>query len=652
MDKKSRENLLGLDQNITRRDFVGNHLAAAGLAALVAPAPGCSRSSHTRAISDDWTGYGGVGDYAKANGNTAAVVDDAHRIRDGLGDIGNAETTGEVFDLVIVGGGIAGLSAAYEYNKRADDYRRCLVLENHPIFGGEAKGNFFNVDGHVLEAPQGSNMTSIPTTGSVGEFWREIGLPQEVSFAETKRSGAVGSIPTDNFTSLLWAQDDLNTGYFLPEASRHGQIIINPWNDELARMPWPQHTKDTLLSWYRQNEIQTPDNFPNIKLSGDVAASDAQIYSLGLASWLDSMSYAEFIQNVMRLDKDVIAKYADPIIAVSIGGLGSDAISAYGAQRIMLPGLASPKARKDLAERGFSFPIGNGLIARKMVATMLPDAYENLSVDGVSHGETNLSALDKPGNKIRIRHKATVTNVKHIGDPDDATSVEVKYVKDGRGFRLQARSVIMASGGWVNRRVVQDAPEVLLDAYNNFNHAPILVVNVAVRHWRFLDKLGVSAARWFGGLGFHTNLRRPTTLGANSDAFDPNSPTVLTMYIHFANHGLPVAQQASMGRHSLFQSSYSDIERQVRIQLQELFGASGFDAKRDIAGIILNRWGHAYVVPEPGFYFGRNGKPAGRDVVRTGYGRIAFAHSELEGNQNWVAAYTEGTRAATQILAH
>ena len=81
-----------------------------------------------------------------------------------------------------------------------------------------------------------------------------------------------------------------------------------------------------------------------------------------------------------------------------------------------------------------------------------------------------------------------------------------------------------------------------------------------------------------------------------------------------------------------------------------MFGAYGFDAKRDIAGIITNRWDHAYVVPQPGFYFGRNGKPAPRDAVRKGYGRVRFGHSELTGFQLWDAACDEGERAVRQVM--
>jgi spermidine dehydrogenase len=81
-----------------------------------------------------------------------------------------------------------------------------------------------------------------------------------------------------------------------------------------------------------------------------------------------------------------------------------------------------------------------------------------------------------------------------------------------------------------------------------------------------------------------------------------------------------------------------------------LFGWGGFDPRADIADIILNRWGHAYVCPAPGFYFGRNGKPAAPDVLRQPIGRVTFANAELHGHQNWRDATAEGKRAVEQLL--
>ena len=95
---------------------------------------------------------------------------------------------------------------------------------------------------------------------------------------------------------------------------------------------------------------------------------------------------------------------------------------------------------------------------------------------------------------------------------------------------------------------------------------------------------------------------------------------------------------------------YREIELGVRTQFAKMFADYGFDAKHDIAGIVANRWGHAYVVDPPGFFFGKNGKPAAKDVIRNRYNRMAFAHSELSGQQMWETAAAEGERAALQIL--
>jgi spermidine dehydrogenase len=130
---------------------------------------------------------------------------------------------------------------------------------------------------------------------------------------------------------------------------------------------------------------------------------------------------------------------------------------------------------------------------------------------------------------------------------------------------------------------------------------------------------------------------------------DPDKPNLFTFYVPFSELGLPLAQQGPAARARMLGTTYREYERQIREQMVKMFGAAGFDPGRDIAGIVLNRWGHAYVNAGPGFYFARNGKPAPRDILRQPLARMAFAHSELEGNQNWAAAVREARRAAEQV---
>jgi spermidine dehydrogenase len=165
-----------------------------------------------------------------------------------------------------------------------------------------------------------------------------------------------------------------------------------------------------------------------------------------------------------------------------------------------------------------------------------------------------------------------------------------------------------------------------------------------------MAKLGISAARWFEGIGFFANIRQPMTYEGYRPVLDPDKPAMMTFYIGFPHAGAEIAEQTSRGRLKLFSTSYADFEDQLGNKLQELLGPAGFDRRRDVAATVLNRWGHAYIAPQPGFYFGRSGSRAPSSVIRQGFGRISFGHSELSGRQNWPHAISEGKRAALQAL--
>jgi spermidine dehydrogenase len=204
----------------------------------------------------------------------------------------------------------------------------------------------------------------------------------------------------------------------------------------------------------------------------------------------------------------------------------------------------------------------------------------------------------------------------------------------------------MASGSWVNRHVLADQPEAMRKAHADFGHAPALIVNVALTNWRFLNRLGIAAARWFGdGFGFSANIRRPVVAGRYHPPVHPDQPSVLTFYLGLYTRGLPAYEQGVLGRTRLYTTPYAELERAVRSHLARLFSSAGFDPRKDVAGIITNRWGHARMVQPPGWYYGRDGRPPARLVMEQGYGRVAIAHSELNGHMNVTGAIAQGKRA-------
>ena len=130
---------LGMRRNITRRAFLNGVAVTAGAALMPSSLfadsdPQNSPTYYPPAL----TGM---------RGSHPGSFDAAHALRDGTfwDSAGTPQDTGETHDLIIVGGGISGLSAAHFYRKAAGPRARILILDNHDDFGGHAKRNEFRV---------------------------------------------------------------------------------------------------------------------------------------------------------------------------------------------------------------------------------------------------------------------------------------------------------------------------------------------------------------------------------------------------------------------------------------------------------------------------------------------------------------------------
>ena len=639
--------------SISRRDFVGGTLIGSGVALLTALAPRWatakggvnlppefpqSIAAPLNTLDASWTGPGGVGSYATANGNTHDVVNAAHtfRNRDFDAQLANAKATGEHFDLVIVGAGFAGISAAYTYLKSQPD-ARILILENHAMFGGEARQNEFEVDGYRLWGPQGSNGAVWPLDGAkkigmYSDLWGELDLPTELEWQEATNSDL--KIPEDIYSPmhLTWEETDL--GWFHEETG----MAVNPWSNRFRDVPLDDKTKNDLIWMELYRQPQEREDW---------------------AQWLDSMTYKEFMKNEMGIDNEFIDEYLNPFAAAMGCGLGTDVISAYQAFNFIQPGvnqygrqfgIGDPTDYVYLA----SFPGGNTGILRHLVHRIIPDVFGDAeSLTEIISNPVNFAALDGAEQPVKMRLSSLVVNVHHEGPAESAEKVQITYLNDEKMHRVTADRVVMAGQQHLNKRVVTDLPESYRAAMDEFKHSPMLTVNVALRNWKFMDNMGVASVRWFGDNmgGWFTSLRKQMILdGEEPMPLDPEKPTVLTLYNSFCTPGLPLHEQTVAARMQLFSLSYADVENEIRSQFTKMFGPGGFDADRDIAGITLNRQGHAYIVTPPGFFFGKDGNPPPSDVIRQPHGRIAFAHSELMGYQMWEGAAHEGERAAKQML--
>jgi len=613
-DASQSGDALGMREPIDRRDFMNSVLLASGSALLG------SLSPSQMLAADDWTGYAGVGDYSRSNGNTYEVITAGHQIRDKVFSKTPPEVidTGEVFDCVIVGGGISGLAAALRF-QRKNPGLKYLILENHPVFGGEAKRNEFIVDGQHLMAPQGSDHFSIPAPGSfMAKFYDSIGL-DITQFQDQGWKGPSPRIPLGRTFEFI--QEPYGIYFGARFGQKPGMWLVDPWNKKLKGAPLAPAMREEILK-YRETLAKIGPKTPQ----------------------LDSMTMEAYMMT-LGLSRETIRTFYTPGPADG-WGLGPDVISAYC-------GVTWGSMNRGSGQTSLAFPGGNDGIGRHMVKALIPRAISGPNtLAGVYRGRIDFSALDKPGQAVRIRLGSTVAGVKHEGgEPGNSRAVSVMYTQGGKAYSVKARAVVMANGSWTTKHIVLDLDSARRDAYNQFRRSPCMIVNVALRNWRFLYKMGIAGGYWFDGMGVYGAVRTVPTFATDIKAIGPDSPVVLTLKVLFCQPGLSMEEQQTRGRAELFSTPFRDYEHKVRDQLTDMFSASGFDARRDIAGIILNRWGHAYASPQPGFFFGKNGKPAFRDILRNSpFGRIAFANTDLSGDPSHVTAIEEGERAASQLL--
>ena len=618
---RGNDDRLGLNEPISRRDFLNGTLVAGAGLLLHGQAQG------TVSPADAWNGYGGVGDYRTSNGNTYDVMSAAHAMRDGAFERTVAIDTAETYDLAVVGGGLSGLAAAVFFQRNKGG--RCLVLDDHPIFGGEAKRNEFLVDGQTVVAHQASAIFLVPQRGGYTDrFYEAIGMDRSVLDYQRWRS----PLPEMPLHQSPYAEPKNYGFYFGPQfGKRPGVWVLDPWGRKLDGAPLSDAQKAELM---RYRTVREDGPRPN-------AEGDA------ISRQLDSITLEEHLMARHRISRETVRTFLSPVEGGGYG-LGPDVLSAYCAYAIenQFPGDGDDEAGDQM------FPDGNSAFARLMVKTLIPDAFAGPhSVEAVWRNRVRFATLDRAGQPTRVRLNATVVRVEHAGDPAHASHVTITYAKGRRLFTVRARSVVMAGGSWTSKHIVRDLPASHREAYAQFYRSPCLMANVAVRNWRFLYKMGMSGCRWFEGLGNYLSVRRMATIGGDGPGVSPDEPTVLTIKVLFAQPGLPIGEQGSRGRAQMMGTSFRQYERAFREQLADMFAPGGFDPRRDIAGIILNRWGHAYVNPQPGFFFGVNGKPAPRDVLRNQpHGRIGFANTDLAGAMDHRNSIREADRAVQQLV--
>ena len=280
----------------------------------------------------------------------------------------------------------------------------------------------------------------------IADIYRDTGLPFEFDFVTQDPRKTKVEAPLENYYGMFWEEERYDTGYFMGEDA-DTPWVINPKKDRLARLPWSAEFKAEL----------------------NRAFEDKDVYYTGkdLDRWLDSMSYKDLLEKVMGYSPEV-TEYFDPIIAVSMGGVGADVYSAYSARLLELPGTHAKYEFDSKQDPGaYSFPGGNTGIFRHIVKYLISDSIKgDNSFEEILYNPINFTALDRPENPFNIRLNSTAIDVSHAGPIESSDHVNVSYHQDGVVKKINVKTVVMSIGGWVARNIVSDMPERIVKAYS------------------------------------------------------------------------------------------------------------------------------------------------------------------------------------------
>jgi spermidine dehydrogenase len=654
----ARDRVLGMDRAITRRDFLNGAAVALTGAAIAPPwlsAFGVENQQNPEQAADYYpplrTGL---------RGSHPGSFEVGHQLRDRRAWSQAAEDTGEVYDLVVVGGGISGLSAAHFFRAAAGPNARILVLDNHDDFGGHAKRNEFqhqgrtlllnggtlNIEGPSQYSPQAMGL--LRTLGiDIDRFEREIAPDHDVYAALKLRNGVW-------FNKERFGSDRLVVG-----SPGGGGGQTGGWAEFLARTPLAREAQQDIA---RLVSKEQPDYMPGL-------TSDEKKQKLL------HISYQDFLVKVARVHPDVVWFYqtrSDGLFLMHI-----DMLPAFYAWNMNYPGFQGMKleptppdalfyepggahgrenqARASAAGRAIHFPDGNATIARLLVRSLLPAAVPGRTQEDVVTSRVNYALLDQPGSTTRIRLNSIVVNAAHVGDPGGAKEVAVTYVKGGKTYRVRGGSVVMACWNFMIPYLCPEMPEPQKEALAYGIKAPIVYTSVLIRNWTAFAALGVQNISAPGGYHSDVQLPEPVSIGEYRTSRTPQEPTVLHLVKTPCAPGKPRKEQHRLGREELLRTTFETFEREIRSQLGRTLSDGGFDPARDIEAITVNRWPHGYTynyntLADPVEW--ALGTPDDRACVvgRRQFGRITIANADAAGSSHTDAAIDMAYRAIAEVI--
>ncbi len=654
MNKSDHDKRLGMGCPIDRRDFLNGVALAIGaslfpfdelLGQISGPDPSADEYFLSKGIMQQDPRYYPPG-LTGMRGSHSGSFEVAHSLRDGK-TWTEAIADDESYDLIVVGGGISGLAAAYFFRQAAGPKAKILILDNHDDFGGHAKRNEFRAGDRLLlgyggtqsiEAPGRYSKVAIGLLRGLGIDTQKFYQYYDRKLFESMHLKAATFFDRETFgQDLLWPH--VIVGY---DETYSGGRSLTP--EVTAQMPIAEAAHKDIL----RLQTESVDYFP------DLDASQTR-------TKLIKTSYKDFLLQFAKVHPDVVKVFQSS--THDLYCVGIDAVSALACRGMGYPGFKgvkpTPRRRSGSAEGGgeepyiFHFPDGNASIARLLVRFLITGSAPGNSMEDIVTAKMNYARLDNPGNSVRIRLNSTAVRAKHDGDPSTAKEVEVTYIMAGKARKVRGAHCVMACYNCVVPYLCPEMSEKQKAGLAYAVKQPLVYTNVQIRNWTAFQKLGVRYIYSPGGYFCSTTLDFPVSLGEYKFPSSPEESCLLHLVRTPCSPGLPCKEQFRAGRYELFTTPFDTFERRIRDQLGRMLAAGGFDPAKDMQAITVNRWPHGYAYEYNSLFEPQDRPASERPCVlgRKPFGRITIANSDSDGHAYTNTAIDQAYRAVQEVIS-
>jgi len=564
----------------------------------------------------------------------------------GRTDWGTTTHLQEEYDLVVVGGGLSGLSAAYFYQQEHGRDKKVLILDNHDDFGGHAKRNEHTVNGHTLLGEGGSESLEWPHEFSetVRSLIKDLGVDMD----RFKTTYDVGFYKRHNLGAVT---------YFNKQTFGQDKVVKHPFCD------YPGFVEGLLRPTLSVEEAvqQTPLSEKGKQQLLRVLKGGQHVLKLPkgeLPEYIRTHSYFDYLKNTLGVDDPGVLKMARRT-NMDYGGGGTDVMSISEALSSGPLGSDPYAAWKDAMEEGdyqkyvkkdggtysveypfiHHFPDGNATIARSLVKKMIPNIGPGENAEEIVLSKFNYAELDKSSNNVRVRLNSTVVKVQHDGDPNSSSDVFVNYIHDNKSYQVKGKGVVMACYNMMIPHIVPDLPEEQYAALRGLSKVPLQYTTVGVTNWRAMKEMGIGMAMCPGNIHQVVGMDYPVSMGGYEFTKTPNDPCILHMRSAPVGEtvGAPRVEQFREARYKMLGLTFSDYEEEIREHLGGMLPKGLFDFDKDVKSISINRWAHGYARSNPGV------------IGRQPFGRITIANSDAVASSGLPSAIEQAWRAVKEL---